>query len=313
MSQFEIKLLKQGKEGLHVLSASFFTMKDRYRDFEKYKRHLKNFLRQSRLLPTFVVRIYTDDSGKDIALEAAESYDHVTVLHYDYPKFREGDGHIGTLGTIPRFLPLFEKGLEMVYVSDIDIPDSYLDVNIIAKMKKEGSKFLLPTRVCYQQRKPYGRKYTILAGQLIAKHIFSRAILTNFLKKLEDGGLDDALAKMNASNTRKPPSKIPYGIDEWFLNTVYYDSIRRLNVPVLAQVQYDFTGLIRDLTPQEDAILLTQYRNPTEETTRKAMDVFRKKIPALLGKYPCLQEVLDKQHLFKKDFILTFTVPSSEI
>jgi len=55
------------------------------------------------------------------------------VIHFNCPEFREGEGHTGTFGTFPRFLPLFEKDLELVWVTDIDVIQSYLNPKIAEK------------------------------------------------------------------------------------------------------------------------------------------------------------------------------------
>jgi len=107
MSQIEIRVLKQGTATPKVYSVSFFTMKDAYRKFERYEQSLKSFCRLSDS-DGFCVRIYTDDSGSEIAMKVAEKYAHVSVYHFNCPPFREEVGHIGLFGTLIRFLPLFE-------------------------------------------------------------------------------------------------------------------------------------------------------------------------------------------------------------
>jgi hypothetical protein len=102
-------------------------MADAYRKVEKYQHYLQKFLQQKQVLKGFETRIYTDDSGKEFALKVTKNDPTVSVYHFNYSPLREKIGHIGTFGTLIRFLPLFESGLETVWVSDIDIPDSYLD------------------------------------------------------------------------------------------------------------------------------------------------------------------------------------------
>ena len=91
MSQIEIKILKQGTEHKKVISACFFTMKDAYRNFERYITSLKIFLNEvDKSRPDFCVRIYTDDSAKDTLLELIEPYPQVSIYHFNFPPLREG-------------------------------------------------------------------------------------------------------------------------------------------------------------------------------------------------------------------------------
>ena len=126
-NNLEITILKQGTPSKKVLSVSFFTMKDAYRPKEYYEKNLQQFLSYKKILKGFETRIYTDDSGKDYALKATKNDPTVSIYHFNYPPLREEVGHIGTFGTFVRFLPLFESGLEVVWISDIDIFNSYLD------------------------------------------------------------------------------------------------------------------------------------------------------------------------------------------
>jgi hypothetical protein len=151
-------------------------MEDAYRSFAKYQFQLKRFLDQVKTLD-YEVRIYTDDTGKDFALKVAKE-PNVSVLHYNCEPFREDKGHVGTFGTLARFLPLFEDH-ESVWISDIDIPDHYLDDKFKGDIK-------ISSYICYE-RKVYGRKHTILAGKFITRIQFPKVLLTNFIKKLLAG------------------------------------------------------------------------------------------------------------------------------
>ena len=145
MSQIDITVLKQGTRSKKILSCSFFQMSDPYRDFSKYERSFKNFLQQ---VPTgFELRIYVDDTTKEFVLKHA-TQPSATILHFDCPEFREGVGHTGTFGTFPRFLPLFEKDHDVVWVTDIDIPDSYLNPQV----EKATPDAMIHTYICYERK-----------------------------------------------------------------------------------------------------------------------------------------------------------------
>jgi hypothetical protein len=51
MSQIEINIIKQGMHSEKILSVSFFTMNDPYRDFTKYEKYLERFFKSCYKIP----------------------------------------------------------------------------------------------------------------------------------------------------------------------------------------------------------------------------------------------------------------------
>jgi len=310
MSQIQTKVLKQGTVHPRVISCSFFTMKDAYRSFEKYERHLQKFLHQVRFFKDFEVRVYTDDTGKDFALNVAKD-PNVSVIHFDCPQFREGDGHIGTFGTFVRFLPLFEEH-ELTWSSDIDIPDNYFS------LENSDKDFRIYTHLCYD-RKVYGRKYTISAGRFISRHQLPRALLTRFLNKVLDGGYNKEIELLNKANKHKPPSPFPYGVDELFLNWPVYDWIKKRDFQVNILIDYVPAMLINynaGLTKDEDAIVNQFYKTNDKKLIPKLIDIYRKKVPPIVDKYPCLQPLVDKlknPSKIKNDFYERININSKDL
>ena len=310
MSQIQTTVLKQGTVHPKVISCSFFTMKDAYRSFEKYERHLQKFLNQVRFFRDFEVRVYTDDTGKDFALKVAKD-PNVSVIHFDCPSFREGDGHIGTFGTFARFLPMFEDR-ELTWSSDIDIPDNYFS------LENSDKDFRIYTHLCYD-RKVYGRKYTISAGRFISRHQLPRALLTRFLNKLSDGGYNNEIELLNKANKHKPPSPFPYGVDELFLNWPVYDWIKKRDFQVNILIDYVPAMLINynaGLTKDEDAIVYQFYKTNDKKLIPKLIDIYRKKVPPIVDKYPCLQPLVDKlknPSKIKNDFYERININSKDL
>ena len=259
MSQIEIRILKQGTETKKVISVSFFTMRDAYREFFKYINRLENLLKvATNVRPEFSIRVYTDDSGKDIALQLAEPYDHVSVYHYNFEAFREEIGHIGTFGTLPRFLPMFEKDLEIVWVSDIDVPDKWFDILPL-------EEFNYVTHVCYEN-KQYGRTWSIIASSMVSRIQFPKQLLTKFINNLVDNSFSEMVDNLNSDNSRrkKPYSRVPYGIDEFFLNTSIYNYLIRHNSIVSIKKDYfigmnQFLGYSGKLTAAEKKTIQLYY------------------------------------------------------
>jgi len=310
MSQIEITVLKQGTKHPNVISCSFFTMEDSYRSFEKYQRHLQKFLRQVKVFKNFEVRIYTDDTGKDFALKVATDPD-VSVYHYDCEPFREGKGHVGTFGTLARFLPLFEDH-QTVWISDIDIPDNYFS------LENSNGDFRIYSLLCYD-RKVYGRKYTISAGRFITKHQLPRALLTRFINKVSDGDYDEQRDALNSANTRKPPSSFPYGMDELFLNWPVYDWIKKREFTLNILVDYvpsTYVSFYSNFTKDEDALLYEFYKTYDKRLVPKIKTLLLKKVPPIVDEHPCLQplvDVLKSPSSFKDDFYVRTVIKSSNM
>jgi hypothetical protein len=316
MSQIYIEIKKELSENYpNVISTSFFTMKDAYRSFTKYENALKHFLEHTKQLDNFEVRIYTDDSGIDYALKVSQNMENVSIYKFDCPEFKDDNYHIGTFGTLVRFMPLFEDH-NIVWVSDIDIPSSYLDMNTLHLMEKHKTQIYIQTLICYE-RKVYGRKQTIVANKFIIKNLkLSKALLTRFLNKILNGSFKNIINDLNNANTRKPPSKVPYGIDEYFMNTSIYDNIHKRSLKIYIMKQYDaekFIEYLPSITQKDKSIILQNYNNPTKESVSKVKELYKRYIPLILDKYPCLQELLDKLPSFKNDFNEHYILNSNEI
>jgi hypothetical protein len=312
----ELTVLKQGTPSKHVLSASFFTMKDAYRKVEQYERNLVKFLKIKNSLKGFETRIYTDDSGKESVLNATKDDPNVTVIHFHDRRFYDGVGHIGTFGTLMRFLPLFEPGLETVWVSDIDIPDSYLNPSLITSMKARKVEFSYMNFVCYD-KKVYGRAYTILAGTMISFYTFPKQLFTRFLSLLQDptNALQHMLDQLNAAARGKPSSKIPYGTDEVFTNTFLYNYLIKQSIPCLIRKDYEYarTSLHGIRTKQDDELFEAYYRHPTQHNFEQVKRIFKEKLPLIKNPPICIQDMLRRMDTFKTSFVKMFVKTGKEL
>ena len=312
MSQIEIKVLKQGTLSRNVLTCCLFTTGDAYRHFNQYVGDFKRFLIQTNHLTTFEVRVYTDDTAKDIVLEASEGNPRVTVLHYNCPQFREGNGHVGMFGTLVRFLPIFED-LDTVWSSDIDIPSRYLDKKLYDTVVHKKIDFMISTYVCYE-KKVWGTNNTILAGRFISRIQFPRALFTRFLNMVSAGKLNEKIEEININNTRKTRSDFPYGMDELFLNTYVYNWLKQHNTRILVQKEYlDFgiTFKLRD-TVQKN-LLLDYYYRPSHSVFLKIKKFLIEQLPQFLGSHPCYQELHNMLPKLKDSFIVFKLLDGSEL
>jgi hypothetical protein len=258
-------------------------MSDAYRPVGQYVSNLKRFLDMVRNKTGFEIRIYTDDSGKEHVLKLAGP--DVSVYHYNYDPLREKVGHIGTFGTLVRFLPLFED-LEMVWITDIDVVDMDLPTF--------DTPIFYNEMVCYE-RKVYGRKHTIVADKIISRVSFPISMLTGFINKLA-GNMKSDIDALNLSNKYKPKSSVPYGIDELFLNTSIYNYLKRHRMSVTTSKNYLLnSGFYKkaDLSASDEQFVNSYYRNPNRESFRRLKDLYNKKILPLVPEHSCLEELFE--------------------
>lgn len=316
MSQIKIKILKQGKPSDKVLSCAFFTMSSAYRSFNKYEHQLRLMIHNSRVLKGFETRIYTDDTGASIALDIAEKYPDVSVYHFDCPAFREGEGHTGTFGTLVRFLPMFED-LKTVWISDIDV--NYQKDWFSPALLRHVSKYdvFAENRICYERR-PWnaGKRFPFVAYRLIFNVTFPKRILTHYINKLIDGSYAEDIRQINEYNVRKSPnSKFPYGMDEFFLNVIIYEYIKRKNMRCLFRKDYELDGwfLNTDDLSERDKQLVSKYSHTkTKEMLERVKPVYRKGIRLFMEKDPekfgCFREVAERLDTFRDEMVSWFSV-----
>jgi hypothetical protein len=319
-TNLEITVLKQGTSSKKVLSVSFFTMKDAYRPIEYYEKNLQQFLCYKKVLKGFETRIYTDDSGKEIVLKAAKNDPTISIYHYNYPPLREEIGHIGTFGTFVRFLPLFDPEVKTVWISDVDIFNSDLNPSLLTKMKTANADFCFRSYLCYN-KKIYGQPYTIVANLIISFITFPMQLFTQFLHKLTTPTKSFQLT-LDALNQqmvlkRKPTSRVPYGIDEVFMNDTFYTYLinNSINCYILKDYIYatEYLRWNKVLTKDEDMIIFLYYKNSSQQSLHKVKKLLEQKIPLLVERYPCLQEVLDKMNLFKTSFLIPLLKKGKEL
>jgi len=314
VQEIEITILKQGNPSKKVLSVSFYTMKDAYRRKEKYETNLKLFLKHKKILKGFETRIYTDDSGKDFALEAAKNDPTVSVYHFNYPPLREEEGHVGVFGSLVRFLPFFEPGLEIVWESDIDIyndPYTFLNPMYIAKMKATNATFSYRSCLCYEEinSKIYNRAYTIICNTMISTKVFPKKLFYDFLSLLLNP-TDTMKTNLQSLNNQlekrgKPTSHVPYLTDELFLNTTFYDYLIDTKVKCCVVNDYNFIQymlMVNRLLSEGDEKLFQIYKKyHTKSLFEKVKQIYKEKLPLLVKKVPCAQEMIDRFDVITKN------------
>lgn len=329
MSQIKIKVLKQGTPSDKVLSCAFFTMKSAYRVFNKYEYQLKVMIDKSRALKGFETRIYTDDTGSEISLAIAEKYSDVSVYHFDCPEFRDGMGHTGTFGTLVRFLPMFEEGLSTIFITDIDV--DYQNNWFSNSLVKLASKYdvFAENRICYERR-PWNakRKYPFVAYRMIFNVTLPRRMLTHYITKLADGSYSDAISEVNEYNINgskpKPRNdRFPYGMDEFFLNVILYEYIKRKDMKCLFRKEYEIGGWLTsdnsNLTEKEKKTIWKYHdnKNKPAKVPENIKQLYRKGIEHLQSldavKYRCFDEVLQLLDKFKNEMEHWFSISGKDL
>lgn len=304
MCKINIQILKQGVPSKNVLSCSFFATKDEYREFEKYQSNLTEFLRQQKQISGFEVRIYTDNSGIKFALEASNIYDNVSVYHYNCPDFRDGKWHTGMFGTLCRLLPLFEE-LDLVWVSDIDIPSRFFSPFIISQLNNEIPVYI-DTRVCNTTRK-FGRRFPIILHKFISRLKFPNSLLTEFLTDLHQCREQDVIEYMNERNKSKPHSRVPYGMDEYFMNTRIYEYLQVNKVKCLIGKDYLNRAVMQENASDEQKSILKNYSlTHDEKLIQKIKEILKENLPGLIEKHPCCKEALDSLDILNSSSMILY-------
>lgn len=314
MSQIKLTILKQGIKSSNVVCCSFFTMKDSYRNFSRYESYLTKFLKYQTVMKGFETRIYVDKTSKDFALNSSRDYPNVTIIEFSCPPFEDDFSHVGTFGAFPRFLPLFEPNLDILWITDIDITPHYLNMDIINHIIRNKIDLNIITTICFALR-GMKNKYPIMAGNLIFNGFnTNKRILTSFLDRIIEGKEEEIIEKLNNVNRHKPPSKIPYGMDEYFMNNYFYKLLKKSDLKILTTVDYAHDSLlVRHMNPSEQIIAKNYYHKPTLYNFKLYKNIIKKTIEGVLDKYPCYKITLDNMDKFKNSFIVDSIISSEDL
>lgn len=315
-----IKILKQGLRKNKVLSCSFFTMKDAYRKFDTYKANLKKFIHDANELSDFEIRIYTDDTGAEYAMQISNDNQQVSVYHYNSPEFREGTGHVGVFGAFMRMLPLFEDH-EIVWISDIDAFPGYLNPELPKQLIQQNCDVFLGTQVCYSNKDWFHNQYRIYAGHFISRLRFPSGNMTRFLNKVLNDEYAEDIQKINAYNSKmkgiQEKIKFPYSLDEVFIDRYLYPYMQKHARYLILQINYLPMRHLRHKTPitKEELKLLLEYfhKNYPVKMFKQVKHIVEKYLPALLDDYPCLQETYDNLKYLKDKFVINTVIPANEL
>lgn len=238
----------------NIICGALFRMKRSYMGFKKYHDHAINFIKLTKeMMPDWVVRLYVDSSVTKEEMEALTA-DHVELVLYHCDDFwdRESKTHEGVFGTFVRFLPMFSaKKYDIMISSDIDIYPFHLKA-----FKYLVSKFVdigLLNTSCHSRWIPAGAKYSILAGGIVTRHVFPRQMLIKYLEHVRDRNIVLNVIKLTDADTI-----LPYGADEYFLNTTLsrYIDVHKLRVLTftLSTIMTAVRQLIKPIKDKEEIL-----------------------------------------------------------
>jgi len=240
----------------NLISMSIFKMEESYRDFNKYKINLLNLLNFLYTIKSnFDVRVYFDDSCIDELLLIAKEFPNFEFYKFNYSKMKNGNYHLGVLGTLSRFLPMFENEYEYeyVYITDIDMIPEKLKIEYF----NTDFNTIIFTKLFYNTPWNEKIKYPIMGGQFITKNKITIKIFNKFLEDVTTNKYQEIINKINEFNNKdkrkiKKISLFPYGMDEYFLNNIVYDYIIKGNVDIV--IDTDLIYIIKKIYYQYDNI-----------------------------------------------------------
>jgi hypothetical protein len=218
----------------YLLSTSFFYLEKCYKSSQRYINGILKILEFIEKNKFYVLRIYYDESifknnkYKELFYKIKKNKS-VELYEYSCSQFiLSKPFHIGTFGTLLRFLPLFEESdYKVIYVLDID-DASYGYINLYMDSLVNSDK-----KFYFNHIENYGIKYnrqfdnkfgdTVIANIFVKNYRFDIKIFTNFLdyitksnklfKQIENLNKNSHILKKSSINIQ-----CTYGLDEYFLN-----------------------------------------------------------------------------------------------
>lgn len=251
----------------YLLSTSFFYLENSYKSYHRYINGIRKIIEFINKYDKFALRIYYDksinehDKFKEFVDEIKNnkslSVGKVQLVEYSCLKFIKGSFHLGTFGTLMRFLPFFENShYKVIYILDIDDLGYEYIAKFIYKLE-QTDKYLM-----FYDIENYGKRYEdklnnkygycVLANVYLQNYRYDIKLMTDFLDSLSSNKLYKMLEEINTKlfSYKKLPQDIlkTYGIDEYFLNIYLFNSMKSDKIGCLREslyFDYFFDNLIK--------------------------------------------------------------------
>jgi hypothetical protein len=248
---------------LYLLSTSFFYLEKSYKSSQRYIDGILKIIQFINSNKYYGLRIYYDKSifqnpqYKEL-YRTIKSNNKVELYQYTCSQFMVSDTfHIGTFGTLLRFLPLFEQSeYKIIYILDIDDANyGYIDL-YVGSLLKSDKKFY------FYNLEDYGKKYggkfnnkfgdAVIANVYVKDYRFDIKIFTGFLEWIgKSTKLFNLLEQINSQyySLRNSDKQIQrtYGLDEYFLNINLINTLDKKDIGWVKEnlyFDYFFTKLI---------------------------------------------------------------------
>lgn len=230
----------------YLLSTSFFYLEKSYKSSERYIDGILKIIEFVEQNEFYILRIYYDKSiflNEKYAnlFNKIKTNKFVELYEYSCLKFiKSKPFHIGTFGTLLRFLPLFEKSqYEVIYILDIDDANyGYIKLYIDSLINSD-KKFY------FYNLEDYGKKYSnqfnnkfgdaIIANIYVKNYRFDIKIFINFLDSItKSNKLFKQIENLNKNSYAfKNSTKdiiSTYGLDEYFLNIYLINTLNKKDI-----------------------------------------------------------------------------------
>lgn len=254
----------------YLLSTSFFYLEKSYKSSQRYIDGIEKIIEFVEQNKYYVLRIYYDQSIFSNS-KYAELFDKiktnelVELYEYSCSKFiLSKPFHIGTFGTLLRFLPLFEKSqFEIIYILDIDDANYGYIKLYVDSLANSDKKFY------FYNLEDYGKKYNgqfnnkfgdaVIANIYVKNYRFDIKIFTNFLDWItKSNKLFIQIENLNKNTFafKNSPKDIvrTYGLDEYFLNINLINTLNKKDIGWIKENLY-FDYFINKLLISQNTLL----------------------------------------------------------
>lgn len=247
----------------YLLSTSFFYLEKSYKSSQRYVDGILKIIEFIEQNEYYVLRIYYDksifkNSKYSELFEKIKTNNLVELCEYSCSQFIQSKPfHIGTFGTLLRFLPLFEKShWEVIYILDIDDANYGYIKLYVESLVASNKKFY------FYNLEDYGKKYlnqfnnkfgdAVIANIYVKNHRFDIKIFINFLEWItRSNKLFTMIENLNRNSYafKNSPKDIvqTYGLDEYFLNINLINTLNKKDIGWIKENLY-FDYFIGKLT-----------------------------------------------------------------
>lgn len=260
----------------YLLSASLFYLKNSYKSAQRYVNGILKIIEFINYHDDYCFRLYYDQSvfmydKYSELMKFLKTIKKVELYEYSCSKFKcSKTSHIGTFGSMVRFMPLFEKTKdehwELVYIIDVDDSNyCYIDMYVKSLMRAGSKKkfyFYDFENYKYKYMGKLNNKFdnVVLANIFVKNYLFDIKILVNYLDLLLKS--DDIYNMLNEINNESAIVKKSnnlviktYGLDEYFLNKYLIEMINEEQIGWITEsfyFDYFFEHLINQTLCEED-------------------------------------------------------------